>query len=50
MTSYVRWQGIRSEHVERAGGEDVIAAGEAGVARLPGRGTSVDDGDITAIA
>lgn len=28
MTSYIRWQDIRSEHVERAGGEDVVAAGK----------------------
>jgi DNA-binding XRE family transcriptional regulator len=28
MTSYVRWQDIRAEHVERAGGEEVVAAGK----------------------
>jgi DNA-binding XRE family transcriptional regulator len=28
MTSYSRWQDIRAEYVERAGGEDVVAAGK----------------------
>ncbi len=29
MSSYVRWQDIRAEQVERAGGEAVVAAGKA---------------------
>ncbi len=29
MSSYVRWQDIRTEHVERAGGEGVVEAGKA---------------------
>lgn len=28
MTSYTRWQDARAAHVERAGGEDVVAAGK----------------------
>jgi DNA-binding XRE family transcriptional regulator len=29
VSSYVRWQDIRAEQVERAGGEAVVAAGKA---------------------
>jgi DNA-binding XRE family transcriptional regulator len=29
VSSYVRWQDIRAEHVERAGGEAVVATGKA---------------------
>lgn len=29
MGSYTRWKDIRAEHVERAGGEAVVAAGKA---------------------
>ncbi|WP_433053732.1 helix-turn-helix domain-containing protein [Dactylosporangium sp. CS-033363] len=28
MSSYVRWSDIRAEHVERAGGEEAVAAGK----------------------
>lgn len=28
MTSYTRWQDVRAAHVERAGGEDAVAAGK----------------------
>ncbi|MEU0566360.1 helix-turn-helix transcriptional regulator [Nonomuraea sp. NPDC005983] len=28
MSSYVRWQDIRAEHVDRAGGEEVVEAGK----------------------
>jgi DNA-binding XRE family transcriptional regulator len=28
MSSYVRWNDIRAEHVERAGGEEALAAGK----------------------
>jgi len=28
MTGYVRWNDIRAEHVERAGGEEAVAAGK----------------------
>jgi len=28
MSSYVRWSDIRAEHVERAGGEQAVAAGK----------------------
>jgi DNA-binding transcriptional regulator YiaG len=28
MTSYNRWQDARAAHVERAGGEDAVAAGK----------------------
>ncbi|OIV38752.1 transcriptional regulator [Mangrovactinospora gilvigrisea] len=29
MSGYTRWSDIRAEHVERAGGEEVVAAGTA---------------------
>lgn len=28
MSGYTRWQDIRAEHVERAGGEDAVRAGK----------------------
>lgn len=28
MTSYTRWNDVRAAHVERAGGEDAVAAGK----------------------
>ncbi|WP_327107871.1 helix-turn-helix domain-containing protein [Nonomuraea glycinis] len=28
MTGYARWKDIRAEHVERAGGEEVVEAGK----------------------
>jgi DNA-binding XRE family transcriptional regulator len=28
MTGYVRWRDIRTEHVERAGGEEAVEAGK----------------------
>ncbi|GGP07151.1 helix-turn-helix domain-containing protein [Nonomuraea glycinis] len=28
MTNYARWKDIRAEHVERAGGEEVVEAGK----------------------
>ena len=28
MTGYVRWNDIRAEHVERAGGEEAVASGK----------------------
>lgn len=28
MTKYARWKDIRAEHVERAGGEEVVEAGK----------------------
>lgn len=28
MTSYTRWNGIRAEHVERAGGEQAVETGK----------------------
>jgi DNA-binding XRE family transcriptional regulator len=28
VTTYARWKDIRAEHVERAGGEEVVAAGK----------------------
>lgn len=28
MSGYTRWQDIRAEHVERAGGEEAVAAGK----------------------
>ncbi|HUR09645.1 MAG TPA: helix-turn-helix transcriptional regulator [Nonomuraea sp.] len=28
MTGYVRWKDIRAEHIERAGGEEAVEAGE----------------------
>jgi hypothetical protein len=29
VSSYVRWRDIRAEQVERAGGEEVVEAGQA---------------------
>ena len=38
MTGYVRWQDIRAEHVERAGGEEAVQAGrEELLAQVQGR-------------
>ncbi len=47
MNGYTRWSEIRGEHVERAGGEDVVAAGRQ---ELMAQAIHFEDGGIAAIA
>jgi len=49
MTSHVPWNNIRTEHVDRAGGEAAVAVAVALGGRLH-QAIYFDDGDITAIA